>query len=240
MPCSYDCGSLGKAMKELKLDLQYEDKEISDVARAHGSAGVMAGKVGNNPKYDPEQDARMTPPALVAGIAKLLGFDRFDLDPAASKLNAQADRYFDIEDDGLGLEWNGNVWLNPPFGPAGSWIKLWLAKARAELDVGHCRIVATILPAKVETQAFHEHVLWAPRTFVPDKRLIFFDSKGEPFRDSKGRITAAGFGVVVPVFERWQQPTQLIPITTDGKLTPRGMVCFPHGAGVSGGRSTVS
>ena len=64
---------------------------------------------GNNERYTPEyiiQLARKT----MGGI---------DIDPASCKaannLIVKATRYFDKETNGLLQEWNGRIWLNPPY-----------------------------------------------------------------------------------------------------------------------------
>ena len=42
-----------------------------------------------------------------------------DLDPASCEIankTVMANNYFDIRDDGLKQRWDGNIWLNPPYG----------------------------------------------------------------------------------------------------------------------------
>lgn len=55
-----------------------------------------------------------TPRFVVDEAASMIG-GAFDLDPAATRQNAQAPAFFDRETNGLEQEWFGRVWLNPPF-----------------------------------------------------------------------------------------------------------------------------
>lgn len=51
---------------------------------------------------------------------------RFDLDPCAAPGGAHvpADRFYTKEDDGLSRQWEGTVWVNPPYGKeTPAWIK---------------------------------------------------------------------------------------------------------------------
>jgi len=50
----------------------------------------------------------------------------FDLDVCADDWNYKCSRYFTREIDGLSQDWNGKVWMNPPYGRA---IGKWMAKA---------------------------------------------------------------------------------------------------------------
>ncbi len=58
-----------------------------------------------------------TPAPYVDAARRVMG--SIDLDPASCELanrTVKAARYYTKEDDGLGKEWKGNVWLNPPYG----------------------------------------------------------------------------------------------------------------------------
>lgn len=92
-------------------------------------------------------DEWLTPPEILAKLG------RFDLDPCAPALDRRpwstADRHFTAEDDGLSLQWNGRVWMNPPFGREA--VK-WLRKMAQ-----HGNGIA-LIPARTETAMFYECV----------------------------------------------------------------------------------
>lgn len=55
---------------------------------------------------------------------------QFDLDVASSnsdQIIVPATKRFTIEDDALTKEWNGRVWMNPPFSKPSPWVEKWLA-----------------------------------------------------------------------------------------------------------------
>lgn len=161
-----------------------------------------AGAVGDGGKYTPAKDEWGTPRELVAGVARLFGLDGFDLDPAASAETAQAPKFFTRIEDGLEQPWRGNVFLNPPFGPRGSFVARWLAKALAEVQ--HTNgITAVLVPGKVDTVWWHRYVMAAPTILLVKGRLCFIDpATGKPCADSKGRPMPAGFPVAIAIFRR--------------------------------------
>ncbi len=81
-------------------------------------------------------------------ITEALG--TFDLDPCAMPGLPwkHATNSYTIEDDGLGKEWVGRVWLNPPYGPDANY---WLEKLAA-----HGNGIALIF-ARTETTMFFNH-----------------------------------------------------------------------------------
>lgn len=76
----------------------------------------MSGGFSHDRRTAASSDEWYTPPALFDA----LGF-RFDLDPAAPPGGVDwvpALRHFSRREDGLAQEWQGRVWLNPPYGRA--------------------------------------------------------------------------------------------------------------------------
>ena len=75
------------------------------------------------PVQTADTNERYTP----AWIFRTMGVT-FDLDPAAAPGGAHvpARRYYTREDDGLSRQWEGMVWLNPPFSEMPPWVDRWL------------------------------------------------------------------------------------------------------------------
>ena len=68
------------------------------------------------------KDEWLTPPAIIQALGE------FDLDPCAPSDARRpwdtAQRHFCVEQNGLAQEWNGRVWLNPPYGlEAARWLE---------------------------------------------------------------------------------------------------------------------
>jgi hypothetical protein len=103
--------------------------------------------MGGHQSASSKKDEWLTPPWI------LKKFNKFDLDPC-SPLNRPWDtakKHFTIEDDGLNQEWEGKIWLNPPYGDkAEAWLRR-LAK--------HGDGIALIF-ARTETKWFVNEV-WA-------------------------------------------------------------------------------
>jgi hypothetical protein len=92
-----------------------------------------------------KNDEWLTPPIII----DMLG--PFDLDPC-SPVNRPWDtakKHYTIEDDGLLNNWEGRVWLNPPYG---KYAKIWLDKL-----VIHGNGIALIF-ARTETDMFFRYV----------------------------------------------------------------------------------
>lgn len=87
-------------------------------------------KAGNHPQQvgrrgaDPARDDRATTPEVFDPLHKRF---RFTLDVAAAAHNAKCERYYTVDDDGLGQSWSGErVWCNPPYSNVGAWVeKAW-------------------------------------------------------------------------------------------------------------------
>lgn len=97
-------------------------------------------------------DEWLTPPSLIEALGP------FDLDPCAPVVRPwdTAARHYTIEDDGLAQQWEGFVWMNPPYGTQ---TNHWLQRL-AE----HGNGVALIF-ARTETRMFFEHV-WGKASAV--------------------------------------------------------------------------
>ena len=117
-----------------------------------------------------------TPKWFFAAVERLF-VDRyggpFDLDAAASANNHLCPAYYTEEQDALRQPWAGRVWVNPPYG---AMIKPFLLKAyRSSLEGA---IVAALIPARPDTQAWHEVAQLAAEIRLIKGRISFLDDAG--------------------------------------------------------------
>lgn len=66
------------------------------------------------------------------------------------------------------------MYMNPPYGSA---IKLWIAKAYAEVIQGKAHMVIALVPARTDTQWWHNYVVNKATTYFFKGRLAFGDGK---------------------------------------------------------------
>jgi phage N-6-adenine-methyltransferase len=85
----------------------------------------------------------------------------FDLDVCADDWNYKCSRYFTREIDGLSQDWNGKVWMNPPYGRA---IGKWMAKAY-EASRGGATVVC-LVPARSDTAWWHDYSMKGEIRFI--------------------------------------------------------------------------
>jgi len=98
-----------------------------------------------------------TPADLLERLYPLVG-GMFDLDPCSPVRGraapVKARNHYTVDHDGLVLAWAGSVFMNPPFKSAAAWV----AKAKAEADSGRVSALIGLLPARVDTAWWHDHV----------------------------------------------------------------------------------
>lgn len=108
-------------------------------------------------------------------------FDRLDdefnftLDVCANAENHKCERYFTHAEDGLKMNWGGEViWCNPPYGRE---IGKWVAKCAA-----HKGTAVMLLPARTDTRWFHDYIYGKAEIRFIKGRLKFGNSKNSaPF-----------------------------------------------------------
>lgn len=113
------------------------------------------------------KDEWLTPPEIIKALGE------FDLDPC-SPVNRPWDtakNHFNINDNGLMMDWGGRVWCNPPYG---KYTEMFLEKA-----VMHGNCIALTF-ARTETKMFFKYV-WdrADAVLFIKGRLSFYHVTGE-------------------------------------------------------------
>ena len=145
-----------------------------------------------------------TPQALFDKLNKTYGFT---LDPCCTKENHKCEKYYTLEDDGLSKSWKGErVFINPPYGGIGKWVK----KAYEE-SLHKDGLVVMLIPARTDTRYWHDYIMNASVIYFIKGRLKF---KNKVIADYTGKtdVSPAPFPSVVVVFgePRWApSPTVL-------------------------------
>lgn len=130
---------------------------------------VNRGGIGGHQSAAAATTTWLTPPAIIQALGE------FDLDPCAAppprpwstakRMNSM------VDGDGLAMEWDGRVWMNPPY--TSSEIEAWLRKL-ADHNEG-----TALIFARTETAAFARQV-WARASglLFLFGRLHFHDAQG--------------------------------------------------------------
>src|SRR4051812_17403518 len=88
----------------------------------------------------------------------------FDLDPASCDKWPTASKHYYEADNGLYKDWNGLVWLNPPYGGnTGDWVSRWVSHGNGFL----------LVAARPDTGWFHEAARGADVIHFPRGRIQF-------------------------------------------------------------------
>jgi phage N-6-adenine-methyltransferase len=110
----------------------------------------------------------------------------FTLDAAASDLNHKCDRYFTLNDDALKQDWDGVVWLNPPYGRV---LNVWMRKAYEESVKG--ATVVCLVPSRTDTAWWHDYAIKGEVRFIRGRVKFVRDD---------GHSDSAPFGSAIVVF----------------------------------------
>ena len=112
-----------------------------------------------------------TPRPLLATLTSILG--RVDLDPCAPEIHAHrttAHHHITAADNGLLLDWFGNVFLNPPYGRS---LPHWIAKVQTESQRPDVHSIIALIPARTDTSYWHRHVVGHAHVWFLQGRLSF-------------------------------------------------------------------
>lgn len=123
-----------------------------------------------NTKFNSEKQDWVTPQSF---FNKLNESFNFTVDLAADKTNAKCEKFYSVEDDALTKDWIGVCWINPPYGSSKRYaLKNWVIKAFNE-SRKHGSTIVMLIPARTNTEWFHEYCMKANKLFFVKGRLKF-------------------------------------------------------------------
>lgn len=146
----------------------------------------MGKGIGGHQSARANTEVWLTPPELLHALG---GPEAFDLDPcsAIGQPWPTAKHHLTITDDGLAQEWQGRVWMNPPYtsGVIGKWL---------DKLVRHGNGIALTF-ARTETEAFHR-TIWehADAMLFLEGRLFFHVAEDTTFKQNGRDIFVAKGG----------------------------------------------
>lgn len=104
----------------------------------------------------------------------------FALDAAATEKSAKCNKFYTTQTDGLIMPWSvgvgESVFCNPPYGRT---LGLWVRKAYKESRNG--TIIVLLIPARTDTQYFHDYVYGKAEIRFLRGRLRFEDEDGNRY-----------------------------------------------------------
>ena len=128
----------------------------------------------------------------------------FDLDPCATFETARAECFF--QKHGLTEPWHGRVFMNPPYSRGE--IDKWVEKAYKESERDSVVHVVALLPARTDTQWFHNW-LWLAKEihFIVGRVRFVGDKIGSAPFPSMIVVFAGDLGLFSdnPKFDGWRQ-----------------------------------
>jgi phage N-6-adenine-methyltransferase len=119
-----------------------------------------------------------TPREYVDAAFEVMG--RIDLDPASSATANEvvdATVFYTLEDDGLIKEWQGRVWMNPPY--AGELIGKFATKLCQHFNTGEVTEAIVLVNNATETRWFQEMASVASAMCIPKGRVRFWHPRKE-------------------------------------------------------------
>lgn len=142
-----------------------------------------------------------TPNLYVEAVRSVLG--QIDLDPAScayANQTVRASTFYTKEDNGLLREWQGRVFLNPPYG-RDQW--KWSTRLIEQYTKGHVVSAILLIGALTDRKAF-QHLLNYPICFT-DHRICFYGTENTANRPTYGSAFVY-FGNSLPSFAQVFSP----------------------------------
>jgi ParB family chromosome partitioning protein len=127
-----------------------------------------------------------TPPQYLEAARHVLG--GIDVDPATSALaqeTVRAAAFFTTADNGLLHEWNGSVWMNPPY--AQPFIQLFIEKLAMEVREGRTTAAIALTHNYTDTEWFHIAARACQAICFTRGRIKFVNPEGEEAAPTQGQ-----------------------------------------------------
>jgi hypothetical protein len=148
------------------VDLCIENQFLPKSADLKNKNTTISKMTGDNEGY--------TPCEYIEMARRVMG--SIDLDPASSDFAQEiinATKYYTIDDDGLSMKWEGNIWLNPPY--ENKLIVQFIDKLIKEKGVNQAVVLTN---NNTDTQWFKKLFNWSALLCFTTGRINFYKKDG--------------------------------------------------------------
>lgn len=165
-----------KARAAAEREAAEADREAaaaSDEKKVRGTQGT-----GDNEWYTPQEH--------VERARRVMG--AFDVDPASNPIAQEkigAGQFFTEETNGLVQEWNGRIWLNPPY--AQPLIGQFMSKLCEEYEAGRCTEAVALTHNYTDTRWFQDTARAATAICFTRGRIKFYSPSGDIAAPTQGQ-----------------------------------------------------
>lgn len=172
-----DALSIHAAYQVTKMELEEQEEIAQRIEQGETPKEVVA-EVRNRPHVanNSGNNEWYTPADYIEAAREVMG--SIDIDPASNDIaqkTVKAKTYYTAETNGLDKEWNGNVWMNPPY--ASDLIGKFIEKLINELPNIAQAIV--LVNNATETEWFNKLVSNADAVCFPRSRVKFYMPDGK-------------------------------------------------------------
>lgn len=157
--------------RNLAADIAAREAAADEVLRSSIVTDFAGTDIPVSFRADYDSDEWYTPEEITRTAHHVMG--SIDLDPATCELAqtaVQAGNYFTKVDDGLAQDWNGSVWLNPPYSAP----QVWIDKLFAEMASGRVSQAIVLVNNATETAWFQRLLTESKLVCFPARRLAFW------------------------------------------------------------------
>jgi ParB family chromosome partitioning protein len=164
-----------------------------------GSASVVNKK--NRLLYNSGNFEWYTPSVYIEAAREVMG--SIDIDPASTALaneTIKAKTFYTKETNGLTKEWEGNVWMNPPYKHV--LIVQFISTLLKKLEQGEVKQAIVLVNNATETKWFQSILEICDAICLPKKRIKFIDPSGKQNDGPLQGQAVLYFGANVVEFKR--------------------------------------
>ena len=168
-----DARKLQKDKPEVLEQVKRGELTIPETKKPH-----VSNNSGENQWYTPEH--------IIEAARTTMG--RIDVDPASSHIantTVKANTYYTESNNGLTKEWNGNVWMNPPY--AQPLISQFVEKLIEKFLSGEVKKACVLVNNATDTTWFHSIVRISSAICFTKGRVRFIDMNGNPGAPLQGQ-----------------------------------------------------